>query len=326
MLHLFRVFEAKSHFNLEQLRTSVQELTPQGIYLGTSSWKYPGWLGQLYDRDRYVFRGKFSQSRFTKNCLEEYATVFPTVSVDAAYYTFPTVSYAQGLAEAVPTGFEFGFKVTDDITIKRFPRLPRFAERAGQLNPFFLSPEVLQRDFLNPLESIRDKVGVLIFEFSKFQPIDFVRGRDFVTKLDTFLGQLPPGWRYAVEVRNKSFLHPEYFAMLRQHGVAHVFTSWTHMPTLTQQWAMPDALTAEHVVARLLLQPGMSFEQAGRLFEPWDELKGPYPEAIDAAVKMLQWQLQSPDRKRLFLYVNNGLEGNSLMSTLKILTQLKALS
>jgi hypothetical protein len=41
----------------------------------------------LYDEARYVYRGRFAESRFEKNCLSEYAEVFKTVGVDAAYYT-----------------------------------------------------------------------------------------------------------------------------------------------------------------------------------------------------------------------------------------------
>ncbi len=317
------LFEAKNGFDLRTLRAGVKELAEEGLYLGTSSWKYPGWLGQLYDRDRYETRGKFSEARFNKECLEEYASVFPTVSVDAAYYNFPTEKYAQGLAALVPPGFEFGFKVTDDITVKRFPKIPRFGEKGGQLNPFFLSPEVFVRDFLNPLECIKEKVGVLVFEFSNFKVEDFARGRDFVEQLDHFLGSLPVGWRYAVEVRNRSFLHPDYFAMLRQYGIAHVFTSWTKMPTLADQWAMAEAMTADFWVARLLLQPGISFEQAGQMFEPFDELRSPYPEAIVTAAKMLLCMRQRPAPRRCFLYMANRLEGNSLMSLLRVLSKLK---
>ncbi len=317
------LFDAKSDFDLQKLRASVKELAEEGIYLGTSSWKYPGWLGQLYDRDRYETRGKFSETKFREQCLEEYAAVFRTVSVDAAYYNFPTEKYAQGLAALVPPGFEFGFKVTDDITVKRFPKLPRFGEKGGQLNPFFLSPEVFVRDFLNPLECIKEKVGVLIFEFSNFKMEDYVRGRDFIAQLDHFLGSLPVGWRYAVEVRNRSFLHPDYFAMLRQYGVAHVFTSWTKMPKLTDQWAMPEAITADFWVARLLLQPGMSFEHAGELYEPFEELKGSCPEAIETAARMLLWMKERPMPKRCFLYMANRLEGNSLLSTLRVIERMK---
>ena len=36
----------------------------KNLYLGTSSWKYEGWLGQIYDEQRYLTRGKLSTKRF----------------------------------------------------------------------------------------------------------------------------------------------------------------------------------------------------------------------------------------------------------------------
>src|SRR3984957_11014471 len=124
--------------NRDELKTSVQRLAAAGIFVGTSSWKYPGWSGMLYDESRYVFRGKFAKSRFEKNCLAEYAEVFKTVCVDAAYYTFPTEKYLQGLVEQVPSDFQFGFKVTDTVTLKRFHNHPRHGSKAGKENPDFL--------------------------------------------------------------------------------------------------------------------------------------------------------------------------------------------
>jgi hypothetical protein len=38
-----------------------------------------------------------------------------------------------------------------------------------------------------------------------------------------FFGQLPKGWPYAVEMRNKHWLHPDYFECLARHEVTHVF-------------------------------------------------------------------------------------------------------
>ena len=72
------------------------------MYLGTSSWKYPGWRGQIYTDDRYVWRGRFSETRFDRQCLAEYAEVFKTVCVDAAYYRFPDRAYLEGLVSQVP--------------------------------------------------------------------------------------------------------------------------------------------------------------------------------------------------------------------------------
>jgi uncharacterized protein YecE (DUF72 family) len=120
------------------MKQSAASLAERGIFIGTSSWKYPGWNGQLYDESRYLWRGKFAKSRFEKNCLGEYAEVFKTVCVDAAYYTFPSPKYLEGLAAQTPDGFQFGFKVTDEITVKKFPNLPRFGQRAGRPNEHFL--------------------------------------------------------------------------------------------------------------------------------------------------------------------------------------------
>jgi len=40
-----------------------------------------------------------------------------------------------------------------------------------------------------------------MFEFSRFWPTDYEHGRDFIANLDKFLGQLPTGWPYGVEMR-----------------------------------------------------------------------------------------------------------------------------
>ena len=47
--------------------------------------------------------------------------------------------------------------------------------------------------------------------------------------LDQFLGAIPTGWDYGIELRNKQWPQPEYFETLREHGIAHVFNSWSRM-------------------------------------------------------------------------------------------------
>lgn len=306
----------------DQLKQTLAQLALEGIFVGTSSWKYPGWRGQLYDEARYVYRGRWSEARFERNCLAEYAEVFKTVSVDAAYYQFPTESYLQGLADQVPADFRFGFKVTDDITIKRFPNLPRFGRRAGQLNPHFLDAGLFERAFLKPCEAIRDQVGVLMFEFTRFHTDDFARGRAFVEALDAFLDRLPRGWPYAVEIRNATFLQPEYFEALRRHGVAHLFNSWDAMPPVAEQIATEGSVTARDLLAaRFLLRPGRKYEQAVKLFSPYQQVKEAYPEGRVAAAHILQHAREK--KRKAFLYVNNRLEGNALETILAILALAK---
>ncbi len=68
----------------ENMRERLAVLAEHGVYIGTSSWKYGGWMGQLYTAGRYEYRGKVAKTRFERECMAEYAEVFKTVCVDAA--------------------------------------------------------------------------------------------------------------------------------------------------------------------------------------------------------------------------------------------------
>jgi uncharacterized protein YecE (DUF72 family) len=309
-------------FERERMKEQVQALASRGVFIGTSSWKYEGWLGQLYSPERYDFRGKVAKTRFERDCLAEYAEVFKTVCVDAAYYTFPTQRYLTGLAEQVPEDFRFGFKVTDAITIKKFPNLPRFGLHAGKANPDFLNADLFGTAFLKPCEAIREKVGVLMFEFSRFYPSDYAHGREFVADLDTFLGKLPRGWPYAIEMRNRHWLVPEYFACLAKHRVTHVFNSWDAMPAVSEQMALPGSVTNPHILAaRFLTKPGRKYADAKKAFEPYNQTKEVNQEARDAIAIMLKLDLAATggDVVRAMIYVNNRLEGNALNTIAEVL-------
>ena len=312
------------NFERETMRQTAGELAGLGVFIGTSSWKYNGWCGQLYTPERYQWNGKFAEKRFENGCLAEYAEVFKTVCVDAAYYKFPDARYLEKLTSQTPVDFQFTFKVTDEITIKRFTNLPRFGARAGQANPNFLNPDVFRSAFLEPMRPFRDQVGILILEFSRFYKSDFERGRDFVQALDAFLAQLPQDWRYAVELRNRHFLHPDYFAMLARHRVAHVYNSWTAMPPVSEQLALPGAQTnPELSVARFLLKPGRTYEKAVQQFSPYDHVQEVNDEARKAGAALIGRAAASGGRQKAFIYVNNRLEGNALASILAMIESWK---
>src|SRR4029450_11909611 len=139
-------------FDRIAVKQRAAELAAKGVFIGTSSWKYDGWFGQLYSPARYEYRGKVAKTRFERDCLSEYAEVFKTVCVDAAYYNFPSSEYLQRLADQVPDDFGFGFKVTDALTINRFPKLDRFGPKAGQRNPDYLNADLFATAFLKPCE------------------------------------------------------------------------------------------------------------------------------------------------------------------------------
>jgi uncharacterized protein YecE (DUF72 family) len=310
-------------FNRELLKSQTAELASAGIFIGTSSWKYRGWCNQLYDEARYIWHGKFAESRFERNCLSEYAEVFKTVCVDAAYYKFPEYEQLNKLADAVPADFQFGFKITDAITIRKFPNFPRFGLKAGEVNADFLNADLFANSFLNPCEAIREKVGVLIFEFSKFSASEYAHGRDFITDLEKFLAKLPTGWPYAIEMRNRHWLQDDYFACLAKYNVTHVFNSWDAMPPISEQAALIASRTnPELVAARLLLKPNRKYEDAVKMFKPYDKILEINDEARTAGAALIAEGKKNPKRKT-FLFVNNRLEGNALETIAAILEKLK---
>jgi hypothetical protein len=50
-------------FERAKLQKKLADLAAKGVFVGTSSWKYPGWRGMIYDESKYITRGKFSEAR-----------------------------------------------------------------------------------------------------------------------------------------------------------------------------------------------------------------------------------------------------------------------
>lgn len=284
-------------------------LAAEGVYLGTSSWKYEGWLGSIYSPERYMVRGRFSKKKFESECLAEYAGTFPAVCGDFTFYQFPTQETWRRLFAAAPPELRFGFKAPEEITVASWPSHARYGARGGGENESFLNAELFTRGFLSPLEPYRDRVGTVIFEFGAFSRRKYASGGQFGRDLDGFLAQLPAGWRYAVEVRNAEFFEPDYFDVLRTHNAAHVFNAWTRTPPLESQVLMEEAYTADFTVVRALLRQGRAYAEAVKRFEPYREVQDPNPGAREALKTIIE---RSRSKRQLaFVFVNNRLEGNA---------------
>lgn len=303
------LFEEPTDFDREGLRAKLASLASQNIYIGTSSWKYAGWLGQIYSRNRYLTRGRFSEKRFQAECLNEYAATFPIVCGDFSFYQFPSESYWKRLFESAPASLKYAFKAPEEITVNLFPTHPRYGTRAGENNSSFLDALLFQNAFLDLLEPYQERVAALIFEFGSFPKQIYRSATEFLERLDPFLASLPPQFRYAVEIRNPEFLGPEYFDCLRGRGVAHVFNAWTRMPAIGEQAAFPDAYTADFTVARALLRHGRPYEQAVAMFTPYQQIQDPNPETRQALRGLIS---RARERHQpSYIFVNNRLEGNA---------------
>jgi uncharacterized protein YecE (DUF72 family) len=292
-----------------RLAPKLRALAERNVFFGTSSWKYEGWLGNIYRKDRYVERGRFSQKKFERECLREYAETFPVVGGDFSFYQFPSPSYWKNLFEETPSSLKFGLKVPEEITVPRWPGHARYGTRAGTVNHGFLDNNLFHEMFTWPLEAYRDRVAVLIFEFGTLAKSTFPKPGDFFAQLDPFLGSVSKGFRYSVEIRNAEYLGPDYFSLLHSHNTAHVFNAWTRMPEMLDQIDLPGSFTADFTVVRALLKKGRVYEDAVKAFTPYERTQEINSNAREAMRRITErvWKTRQP----AYTFVNNRLEGNA---------------
>ena len=306
------LFEPKESttFDRDQLRDRLRALAVRGIFIGGSSWKYEGWLGQIYSPERYQVRGKFSKKQFEDHCLAEYATVFPAVCGDFAFYQFPSDALWAKLFRQTPPEFRWGLKAPEQITAPVWPLHPRYGALAGLPNHTFLDAELFERSVLAPLEPWRDRIGVIIFEFNAMRAMPLLA---FVRQLENFLAALPRmgdrAWRFAVEVRNPDLLAPRYFDTLRAFNVPHVYNAWAKMPEMKDQMMMQGSRTSDMIVARALLKRGRVYEEAVQKFAPYTDIVEVNEPVRNALRELVDIALV--DGSPAFIFVNNRLEGNS---------------
>lgn len=284
-----------------------------GIFIGTSSWKYAGWQGLIYN-DHYK-----SKRSFQTQCLREYAKYFPAVGVDATFYRFPTSTTFQDMAALTPDHFKFGLKATEEITVYKYPAHPRYGQRKGLLNPNFLNADLFLEKFVKPAYELGPKLGPIMLQFASLPP-KLIKDGSFLNELDDFLARLPDDLQFATEIRNRQLFNDDYFSMLRSHSVAHVHTSWSFMPPFEEQIAAESSFTGDYFAMRLLTPYQIEYRQAVESFFPYSTLQKPQPKVRNALIKHLKQALgqQFPG----YVFINNRLEGASPLTINEVLSSI----
>jgi uncharacterized protein YecE (DUF72 family) len=305
------VVDTLDQTTLEQLAVRI----PPGVRFGSSTWNYPGWRGLVYHQD---YGPKGAAARM----LKEYAAfpLFGTVGVDSSYYGPPTESVLRSYAGNLPPGFPCISKVWGQITVHTFTKA-QDPDRAGKINPDFLNPDLFIEEIYQPYQRhFAENTGPFVFEFQTIAKYSGMNPQRFATRLDEFFSALPRDADYAVEVRNEEYLTPMYFAVLREHGVAHVFNSWTRMPPIGHQLDLPGSITARFIIARALLRPGRTYNEAVDAFAPYDRIREPNPKLRRDLARLVDTAVQT--RVPAYLLVNNRAEGSAPLTIAAVASML----
>ena len=176
----------------------------RGLYLGTSGWSYADWEGTLYPE------GLPSASR-----LAEYVKRFATVEIDSTFYGTPRRPTVRKWREVSPDGFLFAAKFPQEVT--------------HETN--LVGSEDEAENFVRTMAELGDRLGPLLIQLP---PSFDVEGMGV---LEDFLKRLPEGFRYAVEVRHRSWLGSDLPEMLRERGVALALIDYPKMPRMEEATA-----------------------------------------------------------------------------------------
>lgn len=298
----------------EELRR-LADAVPPGIFFGTSTWTYPGWSGLVYHRS-------YPKNAPAARMLEEYARfpLFRTVGIDSSFYRPPAPETLKAYARALPPGFRCVSKVWDQITVHTQGG-PRSEAKTGEPNPDFLNADLFLQEMYGPYqEHFRDHAGPFVFEFQAIPRYVGLEAQAFADALDRFFGALPREGQYAVEVRNPELLDASYFAVLREHGVAHVLNSWTRMPSIGEQLEMSGVFPAAFTISRVLLRPGRTYEEAVDAFAPYDRIREPNQELRHDVLRLIDQarHLRIP----AYILVNNRAEGSAPNTIMEIVRRL----
>lgn len=279
---------------------------PARIRMGTSSWSFPGWAGLLW-------AGRPGAELLSREGLPAYAChpLLRAAGIDRTYYApLPAEGFAAHAAQ-VPEDFRFLVKASQLCT---FPLLRDGPGPGGaRENPRYLDASFARDAVVAPaVEGLRDRLGALLFQFP---PLPRAETRDparFAARLAAFLGALPQGPPYAVEIRDGVLLHPEYAAALSGAGASHGFTVHPTMPALEVQDATVPVERQPALVVRWMLGHGRGYEEARDLYAPFDRLAAPDPESRASVAELVRRAVRAG--KEGLVIVNNKAEGSSPLS------------
>ena len=285
---------------------------PSEVRLGTSSWSFPGWKDIVYDRDA-------STRVLARDGLSAYAAhpLLRAVSLDRTYYApIPEEAYVE-YAARVPDDFRFLVKAPELTTLSHFPQHARYGAQRGLDNPRWLDPGFALDESVGPaLAGLGEKLGAIVFQFPPQSTRAAGDGDSFPEALHGFLGRLPRGPLYAVEIRNVDWLTPRYREALCDVGAVHCITVHPRMPAPEVQAERACAPDDPALIARWMLRGEQAYEDAKSRYAPFDRLAEPDPERRGSLADLAARAVG--DGRPAIVTINNKAEGCAPLSAVEL--------
>jgi uncharacterized protein YecE (DUF72 family) len=161
-------------------------VTRGAVRVGTSGWSYRDWRGVVYPR-----------SVPQRSWFAFYAELFDTVELNNTFYRLPPVETVEMWGRQAPPGFLYAVK------------LGAFGSHRMKLR----DAQSWLKNHLDRVERLGPSGGPTLVQLPP-------RWKRNVERLAEFFEAVPSGMRWAVELREPSWLHDDVYEVLRRHGAA----------------------------------------------------------------------------------------------------------
>ncbi len=212
------------------------------LYVGCSGWSYKGWNGTFYPPHLE-----------NKNWLSFYSRFFKFVEVDSTFYNIPSRFVVKGWKDKTPDDFKFALKFPKTITIDK-----NLQDISKYLCTFFTA-----------LEPLIDKALILLIQLPSY----LTENKGFES-LEKMVKRLDNRFRYALEVRESSWLNNKVYDFLKESKISLVWSVRDELKT-------PPIITSDQIYIRFIGDRSIDDEDFGKIVKNRDKEMIEYIDTIN---------------------------------------------
>lgn len=298
-----------------EIRDLARQL-PDGLRLGASSWHFPGWRG-------IVWADTVPPGDLSRHGLAAYAQhpLFSAVGVDRSFYAPLSEWQYEVYARQVPGHFRFTVKAPGALTMP----LTHAEQGAKNLpNAKFLDAAYATDQFVGPaMAGLGSKAGPLLFQFPPLGRALTRAPERFIAQLQEFLGRLPQGPLYAVEMRDDRMITRRFFSSLNEVKARYCLGVHPRMPPVAAQAAAMSGFGPGPLIVRWNLRSGYGYEDARTRFTPFDRLVDEDSATRESIARLCSATLAAGHECTVI--ANNKAEGSAPLTLIKLAQSVVAL-
>lgn len=167
------------------------ETETSGLFIGTSGWSYKHWASIFYP-----------ENLKPDHYLEYYTARFECVELNSSFYHLPKETTVTGWMQRTPDNFKF------------CPKLSRFITHQKRLSQV----EEPLKNYFAVFEPMKSRLGPMLIQLPPGLPCDQSLISDFLNQIKEQYND----YRFAIEVRHRSWITDAFFDLLSKFGIAFV--------------------------------------------------------------------------------------------------------